>query len=325
MCLYPKLIKNKRYVENKKNGGIVPVCDDKRKLIVPAPCGECMECRKKIARDWQIRMLEDIRHNKNGKFINLTFSNESIKELAGEIKGLTGYNLDNQIATLAMRRFLERWRKKHKVSVRHWFITELGHGETEHLHMHGIIWTDEPLEEIQEKWKYGGVWQGSWVNEQTINYIIKYVHKKDKEHENYKPIILTSPGIGRDYTKRKDFENNKYIKGKTKETYTSRQGHKIAMPTYWRNKRYTEDEREELWVEKLNKQIRWVGGEKIDISEGEETYYKVLKWYQDKNKRMGYGDGTVNWEKKDYENQRRALKIEQRIKNEKKEKRAKEK
>lgn len=325
MCLYPKLIKNKKYVANKTNGGDIPLCDDKRKLIVPAPCGECMECRKKTARDWQIRMLEDIRHNKNGKFINLTFSNESIKELAGEIKGLTGYNLDNQIATLAMRRFLERWRKKHKISVRHWFITELGHGETEHLHMHGIIWTDEPLEEIQDKWKYGGVWQGSWVNEQTINYIIKYVHKKDKEHENYKPIILTSPGIGRDYTKRKDFENNKYIKGKTKETYTSRQGHKIAMPTYWRNKRYTEEEREALWVEKLDKQIRWVGGEKIDISQGEEEYYKILEWYQNKSKRMGYGDGTVNWEKKEYENQRRTLKIEQRIKNEKKEKRAKEK
>lgn len=314
MCLYPKLIKNRKYVKNKKNGGNVPVCDDKRKLVVPSPCGECMECRKKIARDWQIRLLEDIRHNKNGKFINLTFSNESILKISRKIRGLTGYNLDNEIAIQAMRKFLERWRGKHKKSVRHWFITELGHGDTEHLHLHGILWTDQPIEEIQQKWKYGTVWQGEWVNEQTINYIIKYVHKKDKLHEHYKPIVLTSAGIGRDYLKRQDVNKNKYKKGATKETYTNRQGYKIAMPTYWRNKIYSEEEREELWVEKLDKQERWVGGEKIDISQGEEEYYKLLKYYQQKSERLGYGTGKINWEKREYENERRILKIDQRIK-----------
>ena len=30
MCLYPKLIKNRRYVPNKKNGGVPPQCPDER-------------------------------------------------------------------------------------------------------------------------------------------------------------------------------------------------------------------------------------------------------------------------------------------------------
>ena len=30
MCLYPKLIKNKRYCNTKKNGGIIPECPDER-------------------------------------------------------------------------------------------------------------------------------------------------------------------------------------------------------------------------------------------------------------------------------------------------------
>ena len=35
MCLYPKLIKNKKYIMNKKNNGIIPEVNDERALYVP--------------------------------------------------------------------------------------------------------------------------------------------------------------------------------------------------------------------------------------------------------------------------------------------------
>jgi hypothetical protein len=186
MCLYPKLIKNRKYVSNKKNGGIIPAVFDKRVLLVPAGCGKCMECKKQKSREWQVRLHEEIRHTKNGKFVTLTFSNESIRDLAKEIQ-LTGYNLDNEIATLAVRRFLERWRKKYKKSVKHWFVTELGGNGTENIHLHGIIWTNENAETINKIWKYGFTWigdknNGGYVNEKTINYIVKYVNKTDQKH-----------------------------------------------------------------------------------------------------------------------------------------------
>ena len=44
MCLYPKLIKNKKYTKNKKNGGVIPVVSDNRALWVTAACGKCFEC-----------------------------------------------------------------------------------------------------------------------------------------------------------------------------------------------------------------------------------------------------------------------------------------
>ena len=56
-------------------------------------------------------------------FVTLTFSNESIIALSNEI----GDNEANDIASLAVRRFTERWRKKYKKAPRHWLITELGH------------------------------------------------------------------------------------------------------------------------------------------------------------------------------------------------------
>ena len=81
MCLYPKLIKNRKYIANKKNGGIIPAISDNRVLMVPVGCGKCMECKKQKTREWTVRLNEEIRNNKNGKFVTLTFSDESIKEL----------------------------------------------------------------------------------------------------------------------------------------------------------------------------------------------------------------------------------------------------
>ena len=65
MCLYPRIIKNKKYVANKKNKGIIPQVKDKRVLYVPVSCGKCMECRRAKAREYSVRLQEEIRHNKN--------------------------------------------------------------------------------------------------------------------------------------------------------------------------------------------------------------------------------------------------------------------
>lgn len=115
MCLYPKLIKNPKYRPNKKNGGRPPFAYDTRVMWVPVGCGECMECMKKKARDWQIRLQEEIRTNKNGKFITLTFDDKSLEELKKVLLS-DGETMpekwENEVARIAMRRFLERWRKK---------------------------------------------------------------------------------------------------------------------------------------------------------------------------------------------------------------------
>lgn len=319
MCLYPKLIKNRKYISNKKNGGVIPPITDIRVVMVPVGCGKCMECKKQKARNWQVRLQEEIRHNTNGKFVTLTFSNESIKELAKEIKGVQGYNLDNEIATLATRRFLERWRKKYKKSVKHWLVTELGGNGTENIHMHGIIWTNESSKTIEKIWKYGYTWigdknNGGYVSEKTINYVVKYVNKTDQKHKEYNSKILTSAGIGKNYINRADAKLNKYKEKDTKETYTTRQGIKLALPIYYRNQIYTEEEKEKLWLKKLDEEVRYVCGEKVDISKGEEEYYKLLKWHRQRNDRLGYGNDKRNWELKKYENERRNLKTLERIK-----------
>ena len=253
MCLYPTLRRNKKYEKNKKNGGIIPPVLDTRVLYVPTACGNCLECRKKKAREWTIRLQEDIKGQVKKRFITLTLSNESYNELyaisekktlerieklktlgldehdkkkrlSNEYIKLRGYKKENEIITLAVRRFMERWRKEHKVSLRHWLVSELGGNGTENIHLHGIVYTDD-LEKVEKLWKYGYVWKGkvingklqNYVNDRTINYMVKYISKIDFKHEYYKPIILNSAGIGANYEKSRNFEDNRYIAGKTNE------------------------------------------------------------------------------------------------------------
>ena len=207
-----------------------------------------------------------------------------------------------------------------KKSVRHWLITELGHNGTENIHLHGIIYTDNP-ELIEKHWRYGFIWRGkrefkngtfiykNYVSEQTINYIIKYATKVNFKHKYYKPAILCSKGIGKNYI------NSAQAKDKN-DFYITRKGNKIALPIYYRNAQYSEQEREKLWLKKLDEGIRYICGEKVK-EENKEEYYKLLQYHRQRTQKLGYGS-PLNWEAKKYEKERRILNQKKRLENLKK-------
>ena len=76
-------MENKKYKPTKKNGGLVPLMKDKRVMVVPIACGNCIECRKKKAQEWRIRLIEELKHqNKLGNraiMTTLTFNTKSLK------------------------------------------------------------------------------------------------------------------------------------------------------------------------------------------------------------------------------------------------------
>ena len=164
MCLYSTKIKNKKYQATKKNGGVIPPKPGYYDKIefVSVECGRCIECRKKKGREWQMRLVEEMRNSKTrAYFVTWTFSDEGLKELRGLLKAedpertWENWNDENQMCRIAVRRYMKRWQKKYGKWMRHWMITEKGQSNTERIHMHGIVWTDEDKEDIKEKWKYG--------------------------------------------------------------------------------------------------------------------------------------------------------------------------
>ena len=184
MCLYPKLIKNKRYCSTKKNKGIIPECPDERLRYVTAACGKCYECRKQKARAWQVRMAEEIRQNPNALFITLTISDEWFLKIKKKynIKG------EEECIKKMTRLWLERVRKNSTKSIKHWFVTERGSNETERYHLHGIVWNIRDTTLITKLWQYGFTFIGSFVNERTMNYITKYFTKTDIKHKDFSPL-----------------------------------------------------------------------------------------------------------------------------------------
>ena len=159
--------------------------------------------------------MEEYRAHKEAEFITLSFSPENIQKLEEDLKkakwrGIEGNEIDvNLLASYAIRMYMERLRKKYKIGVRHWFITELGKKNSERIHLHGIMWRptgspsgankEEFKRDIEQKWLYGNVYIGEYVSEKTINYIIKYITKIDEMHKGYKQRIITSKGIGKEY------------------------------------------------------------------------------------------------------------------------------
>lgn len=321
MCDFPRIYTNKKYLPNKKNNYNPPIPKDLRVLAVPTKCNECITCMKAKQREWRIRLKEELRTKRNGKFVTLTFSNEEISKLYQhkDFTELKGYELDYAVARLAKDRFKERWRKEHGKYPWYWLITELGGRNTENLHFHGIIWTDNKIEKI---WKYGGVYIGKYrernsreqyVNERTINYVTKYVIKRDPKHKYYKSQIFANDGMGKGYMERESAKLNKYKGIKTKETYTDRNGFESAIPIYYRNKIYNDDEKEQLWIHKLDSKTRWIHGKKIDVSKDEKELLRAIHAAQELSKKRGYGNGQKEWKEEQYERELRMTKIQERI------------
>lgn len=302
MCLYPKLIINRKYTGTKKNGGKVPELKDNRIRFVPVACGQCMECRKAKANQWRVRLHEEIKVQKYKYFITLTIAPIELNKLINK------YNIEdvNEVATKAVRLMLERIRKDYKKSIKHWIVTELGQNNSERIHLHGIIFTEYPInnEWLEKYWKYGHADTGKYCNARTVNYIVKYIFKLDPKHKGYIPKILCSSGLGKDYITNFAKEKHKYIGKETKDYYTLPNGQRVALPIYYRNKVFTEEEREKLWLHKIDKDTRFVNGIEIrkvlQSQEGSDYYYSVLKTAQENNIKLGYGSDKQEWRKKTY-------------------------
>ena len=147
---------------------------------VPVACGKCYECRKKKVREWRIRLEEEIRHSKS-YFITLTIDKDSLELLKNELEVKSIKGNENNIATLAMRKFLERCRKKTGKSLKHWCVTELGEDKGR-IHLHGIFFGDKAAELVIEKWEYGYVFIGNYVNEKNDQLYQKiYVKRRFKQ------------------------------------------------------------------------------------------------------------------------------------------------
>lgn len=125
------------------------------------------------------------------------------------------------------------------------------------------------------------------------------LQKLDHDHLEFKPVILCSAGIGKAFTESYAAkETYKYRPHESKEYYLLNDGHKVALPIYYRNKFYTQKERDEMWTDRLDKNEIYVNGIRIrnlNTDEGYKNYIATLKTQQEWQNKIGYSDPSIEW------------------------------
>lgn len=285
MCLYAKERANAKYRANKSNGGNAPKPMYQELLRIETKCGYCLECRKQRANAWRIRLNNEITEHSQNAFVTLTFSDEALDKLTKIAKE----DEPNRIATVAVRRFLERYRKHHGKSLKHWFIVELGGSGTQRMHIHGIIFGGIDAKELQDRWMYGRTDVGHECSTRTINYITKYLTKLDPIHKEFRSIILVSPGLGKAYIEKYRNEH-RFRWDKTNTKYRLSDGREVEMPEYYKRHLYSDEEREQLRMLALAENKKYIGRTEYIVQdhEGFMVFIEAKTEYTRKIEALGF-------------------------------------
>lgn len=243
-CIIPRRIINRRYVKiAKENNEDVDQYSNREDYYVDVPCGRCINCLNSYMTKWRTRLFHEYEYmsteqRRNSYFITLTFRNDVL------------YKKDFDVYKCKYK-FIDRLRKSVGSTPRYFLITEYG-DQTLRLHLHGIIFDcNFPIHELGKYWTYGFV-DYEYLTDTRIKYITSYITKYSDDviiNPKYIQRVFCSPGLGKKYTEDKD--NIRYhhpADGVLNPILQNSTQHLIAMPRYYRNKIFTDDEREDMSI-----------------------------------------------------------------------------
>ncbi|OBQ38073.1 MAG: hypothetical protein AN484_24540 [Aphanizomenon flos-aquae WA102] len=194
---------------------------------------------------WSFRLVKEGDRSKNALFVTLTYNDEHIKRSKNNYK-----NLDKK----DLQKFFKRLRKLTNEKIKYYAVGEYG---TQNMRPHyHIILFNSSSEIIQRAWNLdnkviGNIYIGS-VTEASIGYTLKYMCKGGKipQHKNddrQKEFSVMSKGLGANYLTEQMI--NWHKADLTKRMYVPmKDNKKIAMPRYYKDKIYSEKEKQKVAI-----------------------------------------------------------------------------
>lgn len=172
-----------------------------------------------------------------------------------------------------LQSFFKRLRRSHERAstyrgIKYYACGEYG-GKTNRPHYHVILFGSEPTE-IIKNWGFGKVHFGR-VEPASIGYVLKYMSKpskipKHKKDDRLKEFAIMSKGLGKNYLQsskmvqwhKDDLLNRMYV--------NIPDGKKASMPRYYKDKLYTDSERDSIAknsiikkTEELSQRVQFFG------------------------------------------------------------------
>ena len=202
------------------------------------PCNTCIYCLSNKRDQWSFRLGKELKQATTAYFITLTYDDENL------IYGDTSPTLVKRDLQLFIKRLRQENTKmvqeyqdnskerldELKYKIRYYAVGEYG-TKTLRPHYHGIFFNIHKgiKNQIENIWKKGRIHLGT-VNGASIHYTTKYMITKGKQPKNVEPcfaIMSRKPAIGSNYLKN--------IKS-TKIDHVIKDGYKMAMPKYYKDK-----------------------------------------------------------------------------------------
>ena len=140
------------------------------------------------------------------------------------------------------------------------------------------IWTDQEREALRiiKEEKQIKYYNKTPIKVETIEQYREYVTKKDEDNPEFNGKIFTSKKIGASYINKNTLDRHKYQDRFTEETYRTESGIKVALPTYYKQKIWTDQEREALRIIKEEKQVKYYNKTPIKV-ETIEQYKRICR------------------------------------------------
>lgn len=255
------------------------------------PCGRCELCVNRRVNSWAFRLLQEIRVCDNVSWLTLTYADKHLTYGGDALPTLV--KRDVQL-------FMKRLRKKlspsqadnlydrERTRCKFFLVGEYG-GRFGRPHYHLALFNCS-IDLVQPAWKMGNVHYGK-LEPGSIFYTMKYMYKR--HYVKFKPdhfqpeFMLCSKGIGESYLTpqmlswhRADLEERGYCNIYNRKT---------AMPRYYKDKLYTNEQRLQLsraqenkrYLEELKNYVNgsdsWLRGRSSNAIESQKQILKTLK------------------------------------------------
>lgn len=224
-CMFPITVERKLYFSQTER-------------YVPVPCGKCPNCLKRRLASWSFRLETEALQWQSQHFVTLTYDTQHVP-----ISKNGFMTLDTDHPKLFFKRLRKRAGK-----LKYYLCGEYGtHGKRPHYHL--IIFGTTNLKDSdivscwthpETKQSYGNVHFGE-VTEASIRYTVQYFDKGDwypahKRDDRVPEFSRMSKGIGQDWLTPEMVEH--LLANPDKGFIYDKQGHKIAIPNYYKRRLY---------------------------------------------------------------------------------------
>lgn len=231
------------------------------------PCGKCARCLERRKAEWGFRMEVEMEESLTAYFVTLTYDPRTVpytkygnmtltphKDVTHKAK--KGKNKGKSVVSDHLKEFMKRLRRHEErsgVTVEKWRTGLSAEDKIKYYacgeygeqrgrpHMHLIIYNASEIN-IVKSWTLGDVHVVK-ANARTIGYVMKYLDKrlgKEKVWKVTPEFNRMSEGIGASYIAK----NKRWHKENLEIVYvTNKNGVKIPMPRYYRNRLFSDSEK----------------------------------------------------------------------------------